>query len=565
MAGEDEKFYAGRWVARLHGRVIAQGGTPEQARRAAQSRYKELPEIIFMQPLCPLTFPPILDSVRAALLSRKDAPEGPTVYLVGGAVRDALLRLPTHDLDFSLTKDGIKTARRVADALSRTANGTITKTDFYTLDTERDTGRVIVTAADGSRTTMDFGSFRAGDLESDLRGRDFTINAMALNLSDNSLHDPLGGAMDLKEKRLRACSSSAFGDDPVRILRGVRLAAEFGFHILPETRTAMKKAAGLLGDVSPERLRDELFRIFAGPQPATCMRALDLLEALEKILPELSRLKGVEQRPPHVHDVWEHTLAVVSHLESIFLALRPEYDPEKGTDLFQGLLVLRLGRYRRQLSEHLDQPLTADRPLRSLLCLAALYHDIAKPDSKQTDANGQLRFWGHDLQGAEMAAARARSLVLSNEETQRLETIIRNHMRVLFHTNRLLDDRKSPSRRAIYRFFRDTGVAGVDVCLLALADLRASYEQTLAQETWAAALDVVREFLENWYEKPAESIAPPSLVDGDTLMSEFGLPAGKRIGELIGAIREAQAAGEIATREQALDLARKIVDEMSKR
>jgi poly(A) polymerase len=556
MAGEDENAYAGRWVARLRGRVVAQGGTPEHARRAAQSRFKETTEIIFMKSLSPLTFPPLLDSVRAAL------PDDLTVYLVGGAVRDALLGRPIHDLDFALAKEAIKTARHVADALSRDKSGTITKADFYPLDAERDTGRVIVTNEDGSRTTMDFAAFRGPDLESDLIGRDFSLNAIALDLRDNSLHDPLGGAMDLKEKRLRACSPTAFLDDPVRILRGIRLAANFGFHILPENRTAMKEAAGKLGNVSPERLRDELFRIFAGPRPAAGVRALDMLGALEKILPELSGLKGVEQRPPHVHDVWEHSLSVVSHLEDILSSLKPAYDPEKSADLFNGLMALRLGRYRQQLSETLAYPVAADRPLRSLLFLAALYHDIAKPSSKEIDENGQARFWGHDVQGAEIASARARSLVLSNEETQRLETIIRNHMRVLFHVNRLLDDQKKPSRRAVYRFFRDTGPAGVDVCLLALADLRASYEQTLPQETWAAALEIVREFLENWFEKPAETISPPHLVDGSDLMRELALPSGKQIGVLLDAIREAQAVGEVSTRDEALILARKLRDEI---
>jgi tRNA nucleotidyltransferase/poly(A) polymerase len=320
----------------------------------------------------------------------------------------------------------------------------------------------------------------------------------------------------------------------------------------------MKEAAGRLGNVSPERLRDELFRILDGAQPAACIRALDMLGALEKILPELCGLKGVEQRPPHVHDVWEHSLSVVNHLENILLALAPAYNPEKSADLFNGLLVLRLGRYRQQLSERLVRPLTADRPLRSLLCLAALYHDIAKPASKQIDENGQRRFWGHDRQGADIASVRARSLILSNEEILRLETIIRNHMRVLFHINRLVYDQKLPSRRAVYRFFRATGPAGVDVCLLALADLRASYEQTLPQETWASALEIVREFLENWYEKPAESIAPPSLVDGNDLMRELALPSGKQIGLLLEAIREAQAEGEVSTREEALNLARKV-------
>jgi putative nucleotidyltransferase with HDIG domain len=549
MAGEDEKPYAGRWVARLRGRVIAQGGTPGQARGAAQSRYKEIPEIVFMPTTFPLNFPPILDSVRAAL------PEDFAVYLVGGAVRDALIGATIHDLDFAMEGEAIKTARQIANKLSA---------DFYPLDTERDTGRVIVTNEDGSRTIMDFATFRGADpatgsgrnLETDIQGRDFTLNAIALNLKDNTIHDPLGGAVDLREKRLRACSPSAFADDPVRIMRGIRLAANFGFSIMPETRKAMKEAASLLGNISAERMRDELFRILDGRQPATCVRALDLLGALDKVLPELSSLKGVEQTAPHVHDVWEHTLAVVSALESVFAALSPTYNPETASDLLNGSMVLQIGRYRDQIGKSLATPLTGDRSLRSLLMLAALYHDVAKPLTKKADEEGQLRFWDHDQQGAEIAANRARTLAMSNDEVTRLETIIRNHMRILFHTNRLVREEKRPSRRAIYRFFRDTGPAGVDVCLLTLADMRATYEQTLPQDEWKAVLDVVRVMLENWFEKPAESIAPMPLVNGDDLMRELNLQPGKTIGALLDAIREAQATGEVTIREEALELAR---------
>jgi len=573
MVGEDEKLYAGRWVARLRGRIIAQGGTPEQARRATQSRYKETPEIIFMPTNFPLTFPQILDSVRTAL------PDGLTVYLVGGAVRDALLGRQIHDLDFVLERDAIKIARRVANTLSRAGTGTISpragtgtispragtgtisKADFYPLDPERDTGRVIVTNEDGTCSLMDFAAFRGPDLEADILGRDFTLNAIALNLSDNTIHDPLGGVMDLKEKRLRACSPSAFADDPVRILRGVRLAANFGFHILPETRKAMKEAVGLLGNISPERMRDELFRLLDGLQPAACLRALDLLGALDKVLPELSALKGVEQTAPHVHDVWEHTLATVSHLEAVLAALAPDFNPDTASDMLKGLMVLGIGRYRQQIGETFAAPLTADRSLRSLLFLAALYHDVAKPQTKKADEEGQLRFWDHDQQGAEIAASRGRALAMSNDEATRLETVIRNHMRILFHTNRLVREGKPPSRRAVYRFFRDTGAAGVDVCLLTLADMRATYEQTLPQENWAAALDIVRLMLENWFEKPAESIAPAPLVNGDDLMRELNLQPGKIIGGLLEAIREAQAMGEVSTREQALELARRRLTE----
>jgi tRNA nucleotidyltransferase/poly(A) polymerase len=550
MAGDDENSYAGRWIARLRGQVVAQAGTPEQARRAAQSRFKEMPEVIYMPTPSPLVLPEILDSVRSVL------PDGLTIYLVGGAVRDALLGRPVHDLDFVLERSAIKTARHIADAL---------QADFYPLDQERDTGRVIVTGADGKHMLMDFASFRGVDsqtipgpsLESDLAGRDFTLNAIALKLSDNSLYDPLSGAMDLKEKRLRACSPSAFTDDPVRILRGIRLAANFGFHILPETRTSMKEAAGLLGKVSSERLRDELFRIFDGPQPAACLRALDLLGVLDRLLPELAALKGVKQIPPHVQDVWAHTLSTVAHLERILAALRPEYDPDSASDLLQGLLVLRIGPYRQQISAALMAPLIADRSRRSLLFLAALYHDIAKPQSKKMDEAGQFHFWGHDQLGAELLANRARSLALGNGEIQWLETVVRSHMRIHFHTNRLVTEGKPPSRRAIYRFFRDTGPAGVEVCLLTLADLQATYEQTLPQETWGAALEVVRMLLEAWYEKKEEQVTPSALLDGNDLMHELSLQPGKKIGELLEAVREAQAIGEVSTKEQALELARK--------
>ena len=218
---------------------------------------------------------------------------------------------------------------------------------------------------------------------------------------------------------------------------------------------------------------------------------------------------------------------------------------------------MQLGRFRQQLGETLAAPLTADRTQRSLLFLSALFHDVGKPQAGTLDEEGRLRFWDHDRQGAEVAAARGRLLVLSNDEIQRLDAIIRNHMRILFHTNRLVKEQKSPSRRAVYRFYRDTGAAGVDICLLALADLRATYEETLPQETWAACLDVVRILLENWYEKPAETVAPASLLDGDDLMRELNLQPGKQIGDLLEVIREAQAMGEVSTAGQALELAQK--------
>ena len=532
--------YAGRWVARLRGKVIAQGGTPELARRAAKSsRYKENPEIIYMS--ASFSIPPLLERIKAVL------PLGQDVYLVGGAVRDLLLNRLSHDFDFAVPSNGISLAKKVANKI---------QADYMTLDNERDTGRVIVNEADGTRIFLDFASYRGDSLEADLHARDFTINALAFDLQNNTIIDPLEGAVDLRAKRIRACSPTSFSDDPVRILRAVRMAAAFGFQIEKESREWMKQAAGQIGRVSPERLRDELFKILEGPKPDASIRALDMLGVLAHLLPELTELKGVEQSAPHVYDVWNHTLAILGELESILLALRIGFPADESNDLFTGLLAVRLGRYREQFSKHFAESLNTDRSVRALLFFAALYHDVRKPQTKTIELSGRIRFFDHDILGSEVAAERGRAFNLSNDEINRLRLIIGNHMRIHFHTSRMEGEKKMPSRRAIYRFFRDAGEAGVDLVLLSLADLRATRANTLTQETWSANLDVCRILLENYWEKPEETVMPPRLLSGDDLMSELDLQPGPVIGELLEAIRENQATGKIDMRQQAIEYAR---------
>jgi tRNA nucleotidyltransferase/poly(A) polymerase len=532
--------YAGRWVARVRGKIIAQGGTPEQALRAAQkSRHKEKPEIIFMP--VPFTISPLVDKVRTILPDQE-------IYLVGGAVRDMLLKRVSHDLDFALPSNGVSLARRVANALNA---------NFMVLDSERDTGRVIVTESDGIRTFMDFATYRGGStLEADLRARDFTINAIAFDLRTQTLSDPLNGASDLHAKLIRASSQTSLMDDPVRILRAVRQAAAFEFKIEPETRKAMKQAVNLLPNSSPERQRDELFKILEGPNPDAAMRALEILGVLPHLLPELSALKGVEQSAPHIHDVWEHTLNVLGNLEGILSALAPGYNADETNDLFMDLLNLRIGRFSKQFAKHFAKSLNSDRSVRAALFFAALYHDVAKPATKSLDNAWRIRFFDHDMKGAEVATQRGRALNLSNDEIERVNAIIKHHMRFHFFTGRLEGDKQEPSRKAIYRFFRDAGEAGVDLVLLGLADLRGTRGHTLTQETWIAALDVGRTLLENYWEKPKETIAPPRLLDGNELMRELKLEPGRIVGQLLEAIREGQATGKIETRDQALDFAR---------
>jgi putative nucleotidyltransferase with HDIG domain len=539
--------YAGRWVALVKGQVVAQGETRDAAFLAARAiRPKEPLELRYMHETLP-----IFDTLLMRQL-RQHLPADIPVYLVGGAVRDAILGREVHDLDFAVSQNALKFARTLADKLSAA---------FYPLDAENDTARLVIIHEDGARDILDFAGYRGESLEDDLCGRDFTVNAIALDLRNGEILDPLGGLADLRAKCLRACSETAMRDDPVRILRAVRQAAGYGLTIDKHTREQMKEAVPGLSLVSAERVRDELMKILAGPQPDTALRALDLLGVLPSVLPELAAMKGVTQSPPHVQDVWSHTLSILRHLETILDLLAPQYHEEKSNaDLYSGLLVLKLGRFRAQLAEHLAQKLNTDRPLRGLLFLAALYHDIEKPATRSVEESGRIRFFTHEDRGAQTILRRAIALRLSNDEMDRLKLIVANHMRIHAHTDRLRKGQPI-TRRAIYRFFRDTGPAGVDVILHSLADMRATYETTLPQDHWVAELDICRTLLEAYWETPEQVVRPPQLLNGDDLITEFNLKPGRQIGQLLEAIREAQAEGIFSSREEALAFARDWLDE----
>jgi poly(A) polymerase len=319
-----------------------------------------------------------------------------------------------------------------------------------------------------------------------------------------------------------------------------------------------------LPNISAERQRDELFKILEGPKPDASLRALEMLGIFPYLLPELPALKGVTQTAPHIYDVWEHTLKVQGYLESILSALAPGYSADDTKDLFTGLLTLRIGRFREQFTAHFADSLNTDRSVRSALFFAALNHDIEKPSTKSIGEDGRIHFYEHEIKGAETAARRGEAFNLSNDEIRGIQKIILHHMRFHAFTSRMDVEQKEPSRKAIYRFFRDTGDAGVDLVLLGLADLRGTYGPTLPQGTWTAALDVARLLFENYWERREETVAPPRILDGNDLMRELSLKPGPTIGQLLEGIREGQAIGRIGSREEALDFARRQLKEMEK-
>ena len=494
----------------------------------------------------PVAHDPLVQAAAAVCAERNVA-----ACLVGGATRDLLLGRPVRDWDFAVERDAIPLARATADRLGAA---------FFPLDEERDTGRVVAFAADGTRTFLDFALRRGPDWRADLEARDLTVNAIALPLGASDLIDLFGGQADLDARLIRAVTERSFRDDPVRTMRAVRLASELGFRIEPQTAVWVRRDACLLANTSAERVRDELAKLLAQPNAFEGVRQMDELELLSQVLPEVAALRGVEQSGPHHWPVLEHTLLVLTALERILDASVQHPDEavgiieETGAPAFVWSDMARaLADFQAKLATHLTWPLGDERPALVALKLATLLHDCAKPQTRTVDARGRTHFYEHENMGASIAAERVRALRFTNVEVERVRVVIANHMR----PQQLADAREGVTRRAAYRFFRDVREAGVDVLLLALADHIATHGPDVQPERWGRRIKATGELLAEYWARLAEDVAPLPLVSGHDLMSELGLPPGKRIGELLEAIREAQAAGEIATREAALALARK--------
>lgn len=396
-------------------------------------------------------------------------------------------------------------------------------------------------------------------MEADLKARDFTVNAMALE-ERGRLIDPLGGADDLKAECIRATVEDVFRCDPVRLLRAPRMEAELRFRIEPETKAWIRRDAPLLRRPAAERVRDEVLRGLAVSNSAVFVRRLDELELLEPVVPELGLLKGVALSPPHRFDVWRHTLMVMDVLEHVLATLVGDGVASGSAALSDvpvgawGDLTRSLGQYARDIRDHMSAEVCAccDRTL--LLKIAALFHDVGKSETTSEDDDGIIRFFDHEVVGARMAAARLRKLRLGGIAVQRVRTVVRNHLRP-----GQLAREKQVTRRAIYRFYRDTGDAGVDVVLLYLADHLGTYGPKLREERWSRRLEVAQLLLHQYFEGQGETVNPELPVDGHDLMRELELESGPEIGRLLELLSEAVAAGEVKTRDEALALAREEV------
>jgi len=470
-------------------------------------------------------------------IQRLIAAEGIPAFLVGGFVRDLLLGRDTADIDIAVGADARETARKIAAALGG---------KYISLDAENGVGRVVIPR---EKYYIDFTTL-AGDIEKDLARRDFTVNAIALPLDESfkatvaatNLIDPFDGREDLRRRILKIINPAVFAADAVRLLRAVRIAAELGLCIEHFTETRIRQCNRLVTTVAGERVREELLRLLTLPGAGPRLAYLDELGLLTALVPELEPSRSVSQPRLHVWDVFSHSINTVTAAE--FLLRQGAWD-------YAGEDILAAVPWSERLSRHFELEISRGSHRAVLLKLAALLHDIAKPQTKTTDAGGRTRFLGHPHLGAETSAAIMERLRFSRREIEHIELLIKYHLRPTQMTHE-----GNPTRRAVYRYFRDTGETGIDLLFLSLADHLATRGATLDRRQWQGHTRLTDFVLTSHFEA-ASSPKPPRLIDGHDLMKTFRLSPGPKIGVLLEAVREAQAAGEVTEKREALRYVRR--------
>ncbi|MFH1824169.1 MAG: HDIG domain-containing metalloprotein [Candidatus Firestonebacteria bacterium] len=445
------------------------------------------------------------------------------VYIVGGFIRDYLLKKPLEeikDLDFAVFGNTIKFAKE----FSKTVKGSL-----VILSEKFQLVRVIVNKV----YTCDFTHGKGKNILHDLKERDFTINSLAVDINHKDeikeyIIDKFNSKKDLKKKFIKEINKKIYFKDPVRLLRAIRFSATLKFNIAKKTKNHIKEFANLITYSSRERIRDELFKILEVNNSFKYIKLLDKLTLLENIFPDIKTMKGVEQPGYHHLDVWGHSLETLKNLELIIKKI--------DLNLPQNI--------KENICNHLNKKIGGFCKL-SLLKLISLFHDIGKPETKFVDKDGHTHFYYHENVGMNKFSKIGRELKLSNKEIKIGKIIIKNHLRVGY-----LCDLKKITKKAVRKFLRDCGDLTIDVLLLSLSDRLSAKGVKVDEKIINEHKKVIEKLFVEYY-KVTISTPLPKLINGYDLMKKFNLKPSPLIGALLDKVKEAQELKKISTRKQA--------------
>jgi poly(A) polymerase len=460
---------------------------------------------------------------------------GIDAYLLGGFIRDTLLHRVSYDIDLAVSGDAKEQAHGIALAMGGT---------FVPLDHERGIYRVAAITPDDGRWTVDIATLQ-GTIDDDLRRRDFTVDALAVPLADTGVPygdwpiiDPTGGLNDLASKTLRLTGPDVLAADPLRLIRAVRIAVQTGFDIEPETADAVREQVSLISTVSAERVREELLTILSLPGVWRSVELLDTLGLMDEILPELTPARGVEQPKEHHWDVFEHSLHCTEFAEQVL-------DPEFRRTNPAGKLIP----WSSWLTEYFDEEYADGHTRATYLKLAALLHDVAKPETKALQPDGRVRFLGHPVKGAATTKKILKRLRASSKASEAVRVMVDQHLR----PSQLAQKGEMPTSRAVYRYYRDVGDVAVDTLYLCMADYLAARGPDIDLEDWGRHCERMGFTLQEKHVQEAPE-RRQRLLTGHDLMALFNLSPGPELQPLLEMIQEAHAAGEANTKEEALTM-----------
>lgn len=458
---------------------------------------------------------------------------GCKLYLVGGYIRDALLGRTAKDYkdfdfmvmpastDSSTSGSGaslpaINFAKSVADNLQG---------HFVLLDETNDTARVVMDTYE----YFDFAGCVGGSIESDMFRRDFTINALACDLSSsNQIVDLVCGVADIENRTIRVVREQALIDDPLRLLRAFRFAARLGFEIEAETLEYIRKHSSLISNVSAERITSEMFMMLEADNCKKQIVMMGEIGLLEEIFTELKATRRVTKNAYHHLGLFDHSVEALVQCEQGMIEL-PEW-----------------------VQARMREPLAQGVSRLAATKLASLLHDIGKPDTWIINDDGKHTFIGHDKLGAEMCEPLAKRMKWAKPVERLIEKLVRWHLRPghLFQQG-------VPTDKAKYRFYRTIGEELPELILLALADFRSTCGPGLQVGRREAEQNLF-ELLSNYSVYEVVNKKEDRLLDGNELMRILDLSPGPVVGQLLEDLLEAQTLGEIKDREQAAELARKL-------
>lgn len=457
------------------------------------------------------------------------------VYLTGGIVRDFLLQRISNDIDLTLDADVLKIARDFAGFL---------KGAFIPLDEDEGVARVVV-----DDLVIDFTSFRCGakTIEKDLEQRDFTINAMAIALSDimdklplifeekkniiispEKIIDPFCGAGDINKRIIKAVRDENFLKDPLRLLRAFRFMAELDFEIDEVVLELINNKAGLIINVSPERITQELDKIMQSKKAGFAFDMMQKNAILFHVIPEFSLMQGIEQPLFHHLDVLGHSIEALFKIEELI------DEPEK----------------RFEYPDRITKWIKKNSNLISVKW-SALFHDLGKPDCKKMRNEDKITFYRHDIHGSKMCNVIGRRLRWPVHRIHLVSSLVRFHMRPFHLLNTLKFN--GPTKRALRRLLKEVSEDYPGLFLLAMAD-EMSGCGPLKPADLHIDLSRIWKIVHEFYIENEEILSRKKrLLNGQDIQKILSVSPGPLVGKAINAIEEAQIIGLIHNREQAIN------------